>query len=142
MNLMLIGFDSAWTATNTGAIVAVVRSRDGTFQELGLPLTVNYLRAENQIHQWQSEVTPTATMVLLDQPTIVENSAGQRPVEKIVSCVISRRYGGMQPAYTAKKQMFGMGAPIWQFLGKFAGPTDFLEPISDTQCLRRTLRFR
>lgn len=43
---LLIGFDSAWTAHNCGAIVGVFRSRDGKLHELGPPQTLDYLQAE------------------------------------------------------------------------------------------------
>ena len=107
MSTLLVGFDSAWTPTNSGAIVGVLRAGDGTFRELGSPQVVNYREAENTIAAWQLQQKPEATIVLLDQPTIVNNASGQRPVENLVGSPVSRRYGGMQPAYTAKKEMFG-----------------------------------
>ena len=76
---------------------------------------------------------PTATIVLLDQPTIVNNTTGQRPVENIVASAVSLRYGGMQPANTSKEEMFGTKAPMWKFLARFGGPADPLEPIADTR---------
>jgi hypothetical protein len=82
---VLVGFDSAWTRTNSGALVGVVRLDDGTFHELGPPRIVDYPQAESLILKWQGEHVPTATIILLDQPTIVRNTAGQRPVDNIVS---------------------------------------------------------
>jgi predicted RNase H-like nuclease len=133
MTNLLIGFDSAWTPTNSGALVGVLHLDDGTFHELGPPRIVNYREAEGLILKWQSEQVPTATIILLDQPTIVKNAAGQRPVENIVGSPVSLRYGGMQPANTAKKEMFGEHAPIWRFLTRFSGPADPLEPVEDTR---------
>src|SRR5438874_614236 len=127
MTTLLVGFDSAWTANNSGAIVAVLHMGDGTFRELGPPQIVDYPQAEASILRWQAELIPTATMVLLDQPTIVKNPKGQRPVENIVGSAISLRYGGMQPANTSKKEMFGTEAPMWPFLTHFGGPADPLE---------------
>ena len=80
---------------------------DGTYRELGLPRIVNYREAEWVILEWQAEHLPKATIILLAQPTIVANAAGQRPVENLVASPVSRRYGGMQPANTARKEMFG-----------------------------------
>jgi predicted RNase H-like nuclease len=88
---LLVGFNSAWTAANFGAIVAVLHREDGTFRELGPPRSVNYGEAEATILQWQEEQRPTATVVLLDQPTMVNNAAGQRPVENLVSSPVSLR---------------------------------------------------
>jgi predicted RNase H-like nuclease len=65
---------------------------------------------------------------MLDQPTIVTNTSGQRHVEKIVCPSIGVRYGGMQPANTARIDMFGSAAPIWSFMARFGGAADPLGP--------------
>ena len=41
MTTLLVGFDSAWTRTNSGALVGVLRLDDGTFDELGPPRIVD-----------------------------------------------------------------------------------------------------
>jgi predicted RNase H-like nuclease len=133
MTTLLVGFDSAWTAANSGALVGALQLDDGTFHELGPPWIVDYPQAEGIILKWQAEQVPTATMVLLDQPTIVTNPEGQRPVENIVGSPVSLRYGGMQPANTSKKEMFGTEAPIWPFLTRFGGPANPLEPVAGTR---------
>lgn len=130
MTTLLVGFDSAWTANHRGALVGVLHVKDGTFKELGSPRIANYREGEDAILKWQAESRPTATIVLLDQPTIVTNPAGQRPVENIVASAISRRRGGMQPANTSKEDMFGPRAPIWPFLNRFGGPVDPLQPVA------------
>jgi predicted RNase H-like nuclease len=94
---------------------------------------VDYREAEGVICKWQAEHAPMATVVLLDQPTIVKNAAGQRPVEHIVCSSVSLRYGGMQPSSTAKEKMFGKAAPVWLFLSRFGGPADPLKPITGTR---------
>lgn len=132
MTTLLVGFDSAWTATNSGALVGVLRAADGTFRELGSPQVVNYRKAEDTIQGWRSRENPAATIVLLDQPTIVKNASGQRPVENLVGSAVSRRYGGVQPANTARQDMFGPDAPMWPFLARFGGPTDPLEALTET----------
>lgn len=128
MSTLLVGFDSAWTRTNSGAIVGVLRLGDGTFHELGLPLIADYSQARSAIFKWRDESSVTSTIILLDQPTIVENATGQRIVEKIVSSAVGRRRGGMQPANTSEEEMFGGDAPIWPFLAEFGGPANPLEP--------------
>lgn len=85
MTALLVGFDSAWTPNNSGAIVGVLRSDDGTVQDLGPPQTVNFAETEHTILGWQVQHEPAKTIVLLDQPTIVKNIAGQRPLENLVS---------------------------------------------------------
>lgn len=121
MTTLLVGFDSAWTPNNSGAIVGVFHSGDRKFHELGPPLIADYSQAETIILKWQAELAPTSTVILLDQPTIVKNTVGQRPVEHIVSSAVSLRHGGMQPANTSRAEMFGASAPIWRFLSRFAG---------------------
>jgi len=135
MTTLLVGIDSAWTRTKRGALVGVLHLDDGTFHELGPPRTVDYPQAQGAILKWQTEQAPTATIVLLDQPTIVKNPAGQRPAENIVGSVVSRRRGGMQPANTSKKEMFGRDAPIWPFLNQFGGPANPLERVADTRVI-------
>lgn len=132
MNTLLVGFDSAWTATNSGAIAGLVHRDNGTFLELGTPQTVDYPQAEARILKWQADFAPTATVIMLDQPTIVYNTAGQRPVENIVGSPVSLRYGGVQPANTSKEEMFGAGAPVWPFLRRFGGPADPMKPAGTT----------
>lgn len=133
MTTLLVGFDSAWTPTNSGALVGALRADDGTFQELGSPQVVNYRQAECTILEWQSQHAPATTIVLLDQPTIVKNAEGQRPVENLVGSPVGLRYGGMQPANTAKKEMFGEDAPVYRFLTRFGGPADPLAATAGTR---------
>lgn len=126
MSKLLIGFDSAWSAANQGAVVGVIRHDNGEFQPLGLPFLANFDAAEHAILTWQAAYTFERTIILIDQPTIVRNVKGQRPVENIVSSLVSKRFGGMQPANTGRLGMFDDGAPIWPFLDRFGGPSEFL----------------
>lgn len=127
---LLVGFDSAWTASNSGALVGVVQTKSGSWLELGPPQIANYLEAEAAILEWQAEHQPGSTIILLDQPTIVANKKGQRPVESIIGSAVSRRYGGMQPANASREEMFGAAAPVWPFLNRFGGPADPERPSS------------
>jgi predicted RNase H-like nuclease len=133
MTTLLVGFDSAWTPTNSGALVGALWSDDGMFEDLGVPQIVDYAKAERAILNWQAERAPAATIVLLDQPITVKKPKGQRPVENIVGATVSRRYGGMQPANTARREVFGEEAPVWPFLTRFGGPGDPLGPVAETR---------
>lgn len=84
MTTLLVGLDSAWTPTNFGGLIGVLHLDDGTFRDLDPPQIVNYPQAEQVILKWQHEQKPKATIVLFDQPTIVKNAAGQRPVENLL----------------------------------------------------------
>jgi predicted RNase H-like nuclease len=129
MTTLLVGFDSAWTSARSGALVGLLRSDDGAFRELRPPQVADFCRAQEVILAWQDQENPTATIVMLDQPTIVRNATGQRPVENLVASVVSRRYGGMQPANTSREGMFDQQAPIWRFLARFGGPADPRGPL-------------
>jgi predicted RNase H-like nuclease len=132
MGKLLIGFDSAWTAANQGAVVGVIQHDNGEFQPLGLPIVASFAAAEQAILTWQAEYAVERTIILIDQPTIVRNASGQRPVEHIVASLVGRRYGGMQPANTGRLGMFH-GAPIWPFLDRFGGPSDLLSCSRHTE---------
>lgn len=77
--ILLVGFDSAWTPGNSGAIAGLLVPSGGDFREIGPPQVVNYSEAEQLILDWQRQFRPKRTLVLLDQPTIVVNPTGQRP---------------------------------------------------------------
>ena len=124
MSTLLIGFDSAWTEDNRGALVGALRSAGGTREDLGDPELVNFVEAADRVSRWIETYQPSKTIVLLDQPTIVRNNEGQRPVENLVSSPISLRYGGVQPANLKRADMFGSEAPVWSFLHRFGGPAD------------------
>lgn len=113
---LVIGFDSAWSGNNSGAIVGVLKQGNGSYEPLGDPLPVNFDEATTQINEWKNKHHPATTLILIDQPIIVENKTGQRPVENIAGSPVGKRYGGVQPANRGKVNMFGEGAPIWNFL--------------------------
>ena len=131
-NQLLIGFDSAWSAHNRGALVGAV-CVDQHCRAISAPVQANFTQALEIIHQWQQQWQPEQTWVGIDQPVIVPNMTGQRPVEHILCALISRRRGGMQPAYRAKTNLFGDAAPIWQFLAGFEGDPTQLIPTQATQ---------
>jgi predicted RNase H-like nuclease len=133
MTRLLVGFDSAWTRTKVGAIVGVVLHEDGRITELGPPRSAQFEDAAEIIGGWQTVHSASSTLVLLDQPTIVVNDVGQRPVEHIVCQCVSRRRGGMQPANRGCTDMFGPAAPVWEFLAGFGGAAD---PFDDAQSTR------
>lgn len=130
---LLVGFDSAWTSRNSGALVGVLRSEDGVYHELGPPPSkANFPKAQQLILGWQSTLAFSSTIVMLDQPCIVRNAAGQRPVEHIVGSSVSLRYGGMQPASISRQGMFGAEAPLWPFLAAFGGPANPLDRFAQS----------
>jgi len=116
---LLVGFDSAWTARNTGGLVGLLFHDDGRYETMGPPISVNFNDAETIIHEWQTKYPFHKTLVLVDQPLVVKNISGQREVESIVGSSVSLRYGGMQPANKRRTGMFDDDAPLWKFTENF-----------------------
>lgn len=54
-------------------------------------------------------------LVAVDQPTLVPNQTGCRPVDRVAASLISRMGGGVQPANRSKRLLFGDEAPFWRF---------------------------
>lgn len=121
---VIIGFDSAWTdnSRNPGAVTALV-CEDA--QTRFLPPR---LATFDQAIAFIAEVSQGANYALIavDQPTVVPNEAGCRPVERVAAGVISRLGGGVQPARRGGggSAMFGDAAPIWRFLRAVGGAQD------------------
>ena len=132
---LLIGFDSAWTPGNSGAIAGILHESSGRLREFEGPRVVSYAQAEGVINEWQARFRPDRTIILLDQPTIVANETGQRPVESVVSPSVSLRLGGMQPASRSRVEMFGATAPVWAFLRRFGGAADPFRLVGGTQVI-------
>ena len=112
---IFVGFDSAWADRKPGAICSAVFDGD-CFVEFREPELVGFEKALIYIKSIQRSDLPT--LVALDQPTIVPNADGMRPVDKAVSSLISWIGGGVQPANRGKLNMFGPHAPISIFLEK------------------------
>jgi predicted RNase H-like nuclease len=117
MREVLIGFDSAWTdnARNPGAIAAYIR-------EAGQVMTFYppRLATFHDATQFVRELTTEAdyTLIAIDQPTIVNNQDGARPVDRVAGSLISKLKGGVQPARRggSAARMFGDDASIWRFI--------------------------
>jgi len=124
---LLVGFDSAWTARNTGGLVGVLHDDDGRCRELGLDDAIDFEAAAERIESWRESCRPKRTLILIDQPTIVRNATRQRPVEHLAASPVSRRRGGVQPAKTGRAGMFDAEAPVWTFLSRFGGALDPLD---------------
>jgi predicted RNase H-like nuclease len=127
---LIVGFDSAWSLNNSGGIVGVFVTENGENISLGDPTVVNQEDAACLIKAWQKAHRAKSTLILIDQPTIVPNMHGQRPVENIIGSPISRRYGGVQPSNRSKKELFGDNAPIWEFLKEFDGACNPIQSFS------------
>ncbi len=110
----IVGFDSAWTDNPKapGAICVIRLDGDGAHLYLA-PRLASFAEALDVIERERKEAQKC--LVALDQPTIVPNLTGSRPVDRVAGSLISWIGGGVQPASRSKKGMFDDGAPIWRF---------------------------
>jgi predicted RNase H-like nuclease len=110
-----IGFDSAWTDNPKapGAICAVC-FENGRPAQFHAPKLVSFAQAHTFIRAVSAD--DGYALLALDQPTIVPNSTGMRPVERAAASLISWLGGGVQPSNSGRLGMFCSASPIWRFL--------------------------
>ena len=113
MREAFVGFDSAWAGKTPGGI-AWATFTEGRLTTVAEPNLGGFDEAAQVIQALQSE--HDYVLVAVDQPTVVPNETGSRPVDGIAASLISRLGGGVQPANRGKAAMFGANAPIWRFL--------------------------
>jgi predicted RNase H-like nuclease len=119
MKELFIGFDSAWVNKNPGAIAAYMLDGQGDCR-FDAPALATFEDAADFINREAARAD--YVLIAIDQPTIVPNSDGCRPVDRVAGSMISRLGGGVQPARRAglAQNMFGDNAPIWHFLSAVA----------------------
>ncbi|MBX5147490.1 DUF429 domain-containing protein [Rhizobium lentis] len=112
--ISVVGFDSAWTDNPKapGAICVIRVDSHGARLHIE-PRLASFSEAEALIQAERREAGKC--LVALDQPTIVPNLSGSRPVDKVAGALISWVGGGVQPANRSKLGMFDDAAPIWRF---------------------------
>ena len=123
-----VGFDSAWTDNPKapGAICSI-RFDGSAFTDFLPPRLVGFAGASRFI---RSGTGPT--LLALDQPTIVPNATGMRPVDKVAATFVSWSGGGVQPANRGRVGMFDDHAPIWHFLSGLDASEDPLSARTAT----------
>lgn len=118
-----VGFDSAWTDSPKapGAIAAVCFDDQGRCS-----FHPPRLASFDQALAFIDAVNDPAgvTLVALDQPTIVPNAIGMRPVERAAASLISWLGGGVQPSNTGRRGMFCASSPVWRFLSTLGAVED------------------
>ncbi|QYF87700.1 DUF429 domain-containing protein [Brevundimonas sp. PAMC22021] len=112
---VFIGFDSAWTDNpkQPGAI-ALMEFEDGKPSNFTPPTSATFAQASDAI--CDAKANSDYVLIALDQPTLVPNRGGCRPVERVAGSLVNRLKGGVQPANRSKASMFGDAAPVWSFL--------------------------
>ena len=119
----IIGFDSAWTdQVKAPGAVSIIRVDKGRRTEFVPPRLSSFAQALTIIETEQRHFD--RCFVALDQPTIVPNTTGSRPVDKVAASLISWVGGGVQPANRSKKGMFDDDAPVWAFKNALGATED------------------
>lgn len=127
MREAFVGFDSAWAGKTPGGMVWA-SFVDGEAARFALPQSVDFSKAAQIIKKLGHE--HDYVLVALDQPTVVPNETGSRPVDRIAGSLISRLKGGVQPANRGKSLLFGPDAPVSRF-------RDRIDPRGDPVAARR-----
>lgn len=105
------GFDSAWSGNNSGAIAWMEAN------QFGLSFKGVKAASFNDCISHIDRTISSMHLLMIDQPTIVRNEDGRRPVECVIAHEIGRCRGGVQPANTGRP-FFNSDASIWQFIKK------------------------
>ena len=118
---IIFGFDSAWANNHKGAICAIGidQDRKGSFHE---PEPVDFADALEYIRERQQDYA--YSLVAIDQPTIVRNETGSRPVDRVAGSLIGYTGGGAQPANLSKTALFGEHSPFMHFLSELGAVED------------------
>ncbi len=118
-----VGFDSAWmdNPRAPGAICALSMN-DGEPRRWHPPVLVGFDAA----HAFIADVIAGSryNLVALDQPTVVPNLTGNRPVERLAGSLVGWNGGGTQPSNRGKAGMFCEASPIWRFLSALGATED------------------
>ena len=119
MTEAIVGFDSAWGVKNNGAISFAVFEGDN-LQRLSLPHLADFPDAARIIEMLRRECE--YVLVAIDQPIIVPNLNGSRPVDLVVRSMMGQIGSAAQSASRNKEAMFGDGAPVWGFISRIGPP--------------------
>lgn len=121
MREAFVGFDSAWAGKAPGGI-AWASFVDHRLESCAEPQLAGFDDAARRIETLRTE--HDYVLVAIDQPTVVPNQTGQRPVDGVARSLIAQLRSGVQPANRSKATMFGPNAPIWRFLERLRASQD------------------
>lgn len=102
--------------------MAILRCRTGDAAEFVAPRLASFAEALALIEAERARAA--RIFVAIDQPTLVPNATGSRPVDNVAASVVSWLGGGVQPANRSKRGMFDDAAPIWRFKAALAASDD------------------
>ena len=115
----LVGFDSAWGVNKSGAIAYAVFDGDH-LETTSLPQVADFPDAARLINKLRRECD--YVLVAIDQPIIVPNPNGSRPVDLVARSLMSRLRSAAQSASRNREPLFGDNAPVWGFISRIGPP--------------------
>ncbi len=111
-NTVVVGFDSAWEDKNPGAICSIDFDESGN-AEFTKPRPASFDQACEFIKTKQQRFD--VNLVAIDQPILVPNLTGSRPVDRAAGSFLWYMNGGAHSANRGMGERFGDDAPIWRF---------------------------
>lgn len=84
-DVWIIGFDSVWGDSSASAICALDYDEFG-WLSFEVPRLVRFKKGIEFVRERQA--SRGCTLVVIDQPTIVPNTRGSRPVERVAASLI------------------------------------------------------
>jgi predicted RNase H-like nuclease len=107
------GFDSAWSAHNSGAICDLILNRDGSLRLDRHPAVANWDHAIDRAAQIKA---PDLHVWAIDQPICVRNETGCRPVEQDLARALMAGFGCGAHSSNLGNPCWQSGARIWEFI--------------------------
>ena len=118
MSVVFTGFDSAWGASNTGAICELVLQNDGDLLLHGNhPIAANWDQAIDRVRRTEHS---TLCVWAIDQPICVVNESGCRPVEADLARAVMADFGCGAHSSNLSNPCWRSGARIWDLLSMLA----------------------
>lgn len=113
MRAFFTGFDSAWSSANRGAICELLLSEDGSLRLVGEPAVVDWDAASARARR---EMKINLQVWAIDQPLLVNNKEGCRPVERDLARALMANFGCGAHSSNLGLSAWAEGAPIWKFM--------------------------
>jgi predicted RNase H-like nuclease len=118
MRAVFTGFDSAWGASNTGAICELVLQDDGSLLlQKDQPVSANW---NNAIDRVGRKADATLDIWAIDQPICVANESGCRPVEADLAEALMGDFGCGAHSSNLSNPCWTASARIWDLLRTLA----------------------
>ena len=125
MKEAFVGFDSAWGRDRSGAVAWAV-FEDEVLKKAVCPRLASFDVTAQIIENLQGECDDV--LIAIDQPIIVPNSYGIRPVDPVAHSLMDALHSVAQFSNRRgdrrNQSMFGDNAPVWQFTGMI-GPQGY-----------------